>query len=164
MQKVFSVCSVPFWKCYTWEQAPLQRTCSIRRRGCFARWPGLLQPKFILPLQRPGSEWIAHFPWWQINQTWFLGWDGYKRTTTPPGPKVSTALLALIRVTKGYLRAIFLPARAVGCCWKQAGLVKEKGLIKTHFSCDRVLGEPSWQRKWLFFSRCSPLLKSKVSA
>lgn len=40
-------------------------------------------------------------------------------------------------------------------------LVKEKGLIKTHFSCDQVLGEPFWQRK-LLFSRCSPSLMSKV--
>lgn len=80
------------------------------------------KPKFILPLQRPGSELITHFPWWQINQTWFLGWDGYKRTTTPQGPKVNTALLALIRVTKGYLRGIFLPLAAVGRAESQPSL------------------------------------------
>lgn len=84
--------------------------------------PDFCKPKFILPLQRPGSERITHFPWWQINQTWFLGWDGYKRTTTPRGPKVNTALLALIRVTKGYLRGIFLPLAAVGRAESQPSL------------------------------------------
>lgn len=77
----------------------------------------------------------------------FLDEIDTKELQLPTGPKVNTALLAPIRVTKGYLRAIFLPARAEGWSWKATGLVKEKGLIKTHFSCGQVHGEPSW---WLW--------------
>lgn len=44
----------------------------------------------------------------------FLDEIDTKELQLPTGPKVNTALLAPIRVTKGYLRAIFLPAWAEG--------------------------------------------------
>lgn len=140
-----------------------RRTCSIGHHRCFARWPGShCTSSATLWLQRPGSEQITHLAWWQINQTWFLGWDGHKRTTTPPGPKVNTALLALIRVTKGC--GSHLPPLPVAVGWnpEPAGLVKEKTLTKTLFSCHQVQGEASCRRRGLF-SRSTPLVASLVS-
>jgi len=45
-----------------------------------------------------------------------------KELQLPKAQKVNTALLALIRVTKGYLRAIFLPA------WLWDGAESQPGL------------------------------------